>query len=264
MNIFTDNKIYPNEDVPVKEHFSKFYDSVFVAFQPFFRIDNDSKSNFFKASKQISVKEAKVQIKELQLLKLKNVKIFTSNENYPKDRDIYENGILIKWKEIVSGTNLSDNIELYRALKTSIGAYKKQLERQDLLKVLDDYTDLQKIWHPKNGEFDIFAKKGIYQTFKNFNKDKIIVVNEFFENVTEFDLTKLSEFEFVEKINYKDHYVYSKDKEILFTIECDSYFYLIAINKNKIEFIENRFDGFIANEKTTHLWEWKAREINVF
>ncbi|MBR9847013.1 MAG: DUF2711 family protein [Algicola sp.] len=262
MNIFTDNKIYPNEEIPVKKHFSEFYDSVFIAFLPFFRIQNETKSNSFKSSKQISVEQAKAEMKELEPLKLENVEIFTSNKDYPKDKEVYENGILVKWEEIISDTKLSSNIELNRALKTSIGSYKKKLERQDLLKTLDDYTDLQKIWHPTEGSFGVFAKKGIYQTFKNFNKDKIIVIDEFFEKETELDLTVLNEIEFIEKIDFKDYYIYSSDKEILFTIDWDSYFYLIAVDKYKIEYIKNHFEGFVADEKTTHLWDWKEGEIN--
>jgi len=262
MSIFTENKIYPDEETPLKEHFSEFYDSVYVAFLPFFRIENETKSKSFKASEQITVEQAKAEIKELKPLKLENVEIFTSNKDYPKEKEIYENGVLIKWKEIVSNTELSDNIELNRALKTSIGAYKKKLERQDLLKALNDYTDLRKIWHPSEGGFDLFTKKEIYQTFKNFNKDKIIIVDEFFENKVELDLLKLSEYEFIDKIDYKDYYIYSSDREILFTIEWDSYFCLVAVDKNKIEYIENQFEGFIADEKTTHLWDWKKGEIN--
>ena len=256
MSIFTENKIYPEEETPLKEHFSEFYDSVYVASLPFFRIENETKSKSFKASEKITVEQAKAETKELKSLKLENVEIFTSNKDYPKEKEIYENGVLIKWKEIVSNTELSDSIELNRALKTSIGAYKKKLERQDLLKTLNDYTDLEKIWHPSEGGFDLFTKKKIYQAFKNFNKDIIIIVDEFFENTVELDLTKLSEYEFIDKIDYKDYYIYSSDREILFTIEWDSYFCLVAVDKNKIEYIENHFEGFIADEKTTHLWDW--------
>tara|TARA_B100000586_G_scaffold269631_1_gene249150 strand:- start:355 stop:1125 length:771 start_codon:yes stop_codon:yes gene_type:complete len=256
MSIFTENKIYPEEETPLKEHFSEFYDSVYVASLPFFRIENETKSKSFKASEKINVEQAKAETKELKSLKLENVEIFTSNKDYPKEKEIYENGVLIKWKEIVSNTELSDSIELNRALKTSIGAYKKKLERQDLLKTLNDYTDLEKIWHPSEGGFDLFTKKKIYQAFKNFNKDIIIIVDEFFENTVELDLTKLSEYEFIDKIDYKDYYIYSSDREILFTIEWDSYFCLVAVDKNKIEYIENHFEGFIADEKTTHLWDW--------
>ncbi|ADF51762.1 DUF2711 family protein [Zunongwangia profunda] len=256
MSIFTENKIYPEEETPLKEHFSEFYDSVYVASLPFFRIENETKSKSFKASEKITVEQAKAEMKELKSLKLENVEIFTSNKDYPKEKEIYENGVLIKWKEIVSNTELSDSIELNRALKTSIGAYKKKLERQDLLKTLNHYTDLEKIWHPSEGGFDLFTKKKIYQAFKNFNKDIIIIVDEFFENTVELDLTKLSEYEFIDKIDYKDYYIYSSDREILFTIEWDSYFCLVAVDKNKIEYIENHFEGFIADEKTTHLWDW--------
>jgi hypothetical protein len=262
MNIFTDNKIYPNEEIPLKEHFSKFYDSVFVAFLPFVRMDYDSDSRSFKASEQITVEEAKAKIKELEPLELENVEIFTSNKDYPKEKDIYQNGSKIKWQEIISKSKLSDYIELNRALKTSIGAYKKKLERQDLLKTLNDYTDFEKIWHPTEGGFDVFAKQSIFQTFKNFNINKVIAVDEFFDGSVEIDLNELTELEFIEKVDYKKYYIYSSNKEILFTIDWDSYFYLVAVNKDKIEYIENIFEGFIADEKTTHLWDWKDGEIN--
>lgn len=262
MNIFTNDNIYPNEEIPVMEHFSEFYDSVFIAFLPFIRMNNDSGSESFKASEQITVEQAKAEIKELEPLKLENVEIFSSNKDYPKEKEIYENGSKVIWQEIVSKTKLSNNTELNRALKTSIGAYHKKLERQDLLKRLNEYTDLEKIWHPTEGGFDVYAKQEIFRTFKHYNLNKIIAVDEFFDDSIELDLKELTELEFIEKVDYKKYYIYSSDKEILFTIEWDSYFYLIAVNGNKIEYIKNQFEGFIADKKTTHLWDWKEGEIN--
>jgi len=39
MSIFTEYKLYPNEEDFILSHYKGFYNSVFVAFLPFFRIN---------------------------------------------------------------------------------------------------------------------------------------------------------------------------------------------------------------------------------
>ncbi|RZL42487.1 MAG: hypothetical protein EOO93_28855 [Pedobacter sp.] len=57
--------------------------------------------------------------------------------------------------------------------------------------------------------------------------------------------------------------MYSEDMQVLFTIEWDSLFFLIATNSEKMkQIIEvNLFEGFICNDKTLHDWDYKEGEL---
>ena len=56
------NNIYPDEG-KIKDHFKDFYDTVFVAFLPFFQVDRQpSDLTNLKKSKQISYEEAKEEM----------------------------------------------------------------------------------------------------------------------------------------------------------------------------------------------------------
>ena len=95
--------------------------------------------------------------------------------------------------------------------------------------MLDSYTTQQNIWHPREGAFDVFILKQAYQTFQHLGKDTVIVVDDFFEQKKELTLDACTEREFVASIDNKDFYLYSADKELLFTVHWDSFFYLIFI-----------------------------------
>jgi hypothetical protein len=88
-------------------------------------------------------------------------------------------------------------------------------------------------------------------------------VDEFYENSKSVNINKLSEYEFTEKVSYPDYYIYSVDKEILFTIECYSFFFLIATDKRKMDIInsENYFEGFLCDSETTHNWDYLNGEL---
>ncbi|MDR6734887.1 hypothetical protein [Sphingobacterium sp. 2149] len=75
---------------------------------------------------------------------------------------------------------------------------------------------------------------------------------------TTIDFDRLTEYEFCDEIGGKDYYLYSSDKEILFTIEWDSFFFLIATDYKKMNKLiaSHLFEGFLCNDKTDHYWEY--------
>jgi hypothetical protein len=94
-------------------------------------------------------------------------------------------------------------------------------------------------------------------------KTEIVVADEFYESEKELNLNCISLKEFVEKVEYKDYYIYAKDKSILFTIEWDSFFYLICSNKKTVdEFLKySKIEGFFCTSETKHTWEWTEEEF---
>ncbi|MDQ1150285.1 hypothetical protein QE382_002269 [Sphingobacterium zeae] len=126
-NIFDQEKLYPYEGA-IKKHFEDYYDSVFVAFLPFFHLDREEtdKSNLKKA-KLLSHEEALKKIDFLKNLPEANRAIYNyENEQYPYDEEIFRNGKVIPWKNIVEGSGLVGYAELNTALRTSIGALFKR------------------------------------------------------------------------------------------------------------------------------------------
>jgi len=148
MDIFNDKKLYPNEDDSLVEHYSQYFDKIFIGLIPFFYVPN-----------------------------------YSVKEDYPDDDKILENGIPISWTQIIEHTNIENFKDLNKALMTSIGAFKKVFERQDLLTILNNYTETQNIWDPTEGTFDVFTKKEIYNICKTYNLNSIIVQDEFYEEV---------------------------------------------------------------------------------
>ncbi len=263
MKIIEENKIYPDEETPVLEHYKENFDLVKICFLPFFKIDSESNISSRKVTKQISFEELKAKDDIFKDISGVDAKIYVSNENYPKTPEIIKSGKVVKWNKVISETTLENFREVNRALKTSIDAYKKPLRRFDLLNKLEKYTEKNEIWFPIEGHFDTFTKIGIYKLLNILGKNNVIVIDEFYEEKRELDLTSMTELEFVEQIKFKDYYIYAADKSILFAISWDDFFYFIATQKENLRVIDeiNEIEGFNANDKDSHLWDWEEGEI---
>ncbi|MFS4416614.1 DUF2711 family protein [Maribacter sp. 2307ULW6-5] len=262
MNIFKAQKLYPEEDTPLLEHYAAF-DAVFIGLLPFFTCGG--KSAGAKSSKQqLSPKEAREKDPLLKNIGLgPNVEVYQTNEAYPNDDEIARNGSPVAWKEIIGKTDLTDHRELNKALMTSIGAYKKPLQRHDLTNELMDYSTKNNIWHPTEGGYDVFTKRAMYRFFKQLGMDQITVQDEFYEERIEVNVNSLSEQQFIKSVGFSDYYLYPNNKAVLFSIGWDYFFFFIAIKegivpKNKIT---EHFEGFWATATDTHNWTWEAGEI---
>ncbi len=233
MDIFKDNNLYPKYNNSVIKHYANCFNTVYVGLNPFYKVNN-----------------------------------YSLKGSIPEDEIILENGHIIYWKEIIKNTSLKDFRDVNKALITSIGGLKKNDERQDLLKILNEYTIKNDIWDPSEGMFEIFTKKNIFDVL-NFNKITYVTIkDEHYENQKELNLAETSFKEFANSIDTNDFFIYSKNREILFSIDWDYFFFFIAFDYNNIDKlnIETNFEGFYANETTTHSWAWdkeiKAKKIN--
>lgn len=262
MNIFQNNNLYPDEETPLLEHYSDF-DNVYIGFLPFFKLDKEH-CDTNSSKKVISLEEAREKDEIFKKIEnYSNMTIYSSNECYPKDEEIIQGGKAISWQEIIRNTEFENYKELNKALMTSIGGFKKKLQRDDFLKILNQHTEKNSIWHPTEGTFDIFTKSSIYDILKSASINEVQVEDEFYENKKTIDLSTLTKEDFFEKIDFKDYYIYPKDKSILFSISWDYFFFFIAINEKTFSkrAIENHFEGFWASESDNHLWTWEKGEI---
>jgi hypothetical protein len=263
MNELENKHLYPDEETPLLEHYSDF-DNVYVGLLPFFKLNKEN-CDIKSSKKVISLEEAREKDKIFKKIdNYSNMIIYSSNECYPSDEEIAQNGTVLKWTEIIENTEIENQKELNKALMTSIGAFKKKLQRDDLLEILNQYTEKNNIWHLTEGTFDNFTKSSIYDLFKSVNFSEIQVEDEFYENKKVIDLSSLTKSDFCKKIDFKDYYIYSNDKSILFSIGWDYFFFFIAINENIFskQAIEKHFEGFWASESDSHLWTWEKGEID--
>jgi hypothetical protein len=258
-DIFSEKKIYPHEG-KIKEHFKDYYDTVFVAFLPFYNIDDGHEEKF--RTKKMTLEQAQQEIELLKNVPSANVEIYKSID-LSASQDIYNRGKSITWGSIVKEAGLNDESELNKALRTSIGGLRHSLRRPEFTEKLDHYISAKGISSPQEGRFSVLSKVAIYNALKLLDKNEIIVLSEFHDSTKKLELTSLAEFEFIKNVSYEDYYIYSLDKEILFTIEWDSFFFLIASNKKNMEKLisVNLFEGFLCDAECTHNWDFKAGEI---
>ncbi|MDQ3063632.1 MAG: DUF2711 domain-containing protein [Acidobacteriota bacterium] len=265
MDIFAEYKLYPNEEDFILSHYKGFYESVFVAFLPFFKVKNQSSEKIsVQKSHQISYEQLVAENKLFANIQKFNAEIY-SNENadYPEDKTIFEYGEIVNWQEINNKTNFKNFAELNKALKTSIGSYRQVFKRPDLLEVLNLVTERERIFHPTEGTFTPLAKVQIYNSLKHLGKNEIVVLDEYLETTKELNLDLIHVGEFIEKLELKDYYIYPKDKSILYTIEWDSFFYLVCSNQVILDEILKvvNFEGFFCTDETKHGWDWTTEEI---
>jgi len=265
MSIFTEYKLYPNEEDFILSHYKGFYNSVFVAFLPFFRIKYQKSKNIsVQKSHQVSYEELITETELFANIQKFDAEIYSNkNTNYPTDKSIFEQGEIVNWQEVKDKTNFKDFAELNKALKTSIGSYRQVFKRPDLLEKLNLVTESEQIFHPTEGTFTPLAKVQIYNSLKHLKKNEIIVVDEYLETTKELNLNLIDVGEFVEKLEFKDYYIYPKDKSILFTVDWDSFFYLVCSNQVVLDEILKavNFEGFFCTGETKHGWDWTTEEL---
>jgi hypothetical protein len=259
MDHFNDKMLYPqDENKSFLEHFDGLYSTVYLSLFPFFIIkDKDFEKYDFKKSVEITFEQARKQDDIFEKLEESNATIYTTNIDYPSDEEILNQGIIVPWLDVRNGAGLSSDSDLYKALKTSIGAYNKDYSRPDLAKKLEQFTKVAQVWEPGEGQYDILTLRKIYNSFKSLGIRHIIVVDEFFVTRKELMLDQIALEKFTEEIGGKDYYIYSADKSILFSLDWDSFFFIICYSSastGKIIDAQN-FEGFFANSATTHGWE---------
>lgn len=266
MDIFKENNLHPGHDQIIKEYYSEYFDTIFIAFLPFFKIQNSDVSNrCFQKAHEITFEQAQTENEILRKISKPNADIYSYNNNrYPTDKEIFEFAIPVPWCDIKTGCSFSSFGDINKALKTSIGAYKSVFKRQDLMELLSNYTEANQIFYPTEGHFEITSKKEIFKAFHLLNKSEIIIEEEFSFNRKTSDIATITEKEFVDLIAFKDYYIFDKNKEILFAVDWDDFFFLICSNKTNVAKIVSslNIEGFYCNDTTEAAWELSRQEIN--
>ena len=258
MDSFKNIPLYPQNDKSFLEHFEGVFDSVYIGFLPFFTINDRNFNNFdYKKAVEVTLEQARMQDDIFNNIEASNATIHIRNVSYPSDEEILAHGKIVPWFDVLNSAGLASKSDLYKALKTSIGAYNENYARPDLAKKLDRFTRTAQVWQPGEGHYDVLTLVKIYNSFRLLGITHIIVEDEFLETRKELILDNITHEKFIEEISGKDYYIYSADQSILFSIDWDSFFFIICSSSSKIARIieQEEFDGFFASSITTHTWE---------
>ena len=256
--IFDTNSLYPGYVEPLKKHFSAVYDEVFVSLSPFFKVKGKNEEETAVSGREI-VSLEEIQKKDGTFKNFQpsdNRVIYSSNPNYPIEIEIAEKGITVTWQYILENAGFKSLQEISLALKTSIGGLNKEYRTPELQEVLEKFTVKNSIYHPTEGRITVLSLIKIYHCLIEIRKAEIVIADEFFQDSEKIDLSTLTCEEFILKVR---GYVYffPVDKTLLFTIEWDSFFFLICGDGETIEQIVTQFDfeGFLCDENTRHNWD---------
>ncbi len=106
-------------------------------------------------------------------------------------------------------------------------------------------------------------KSPFIERSNNAKKPDISFTDEFFEETISINLNECSELSFLTSCWSKYKYIYSTDKSILFAIEWDSFFFLIAAEEQLMKQIleTHLFEGFFCDKNTEHPWEFGENEL---
>lgn len=259
-------KYYPKGTEKILEFYEGEFESCFILFHPFLKMKREdgteTETERASSTKANAVPDELAEI--LNRIKLPaNAMIYASNENYPEERQIIESGIAISWNQVIEqSNNLNSFQDIQKALKTSIGAYRRIFQRNDLFKNLQEYLKKQKIWSPKEDKINASTKRKLFQIFRLLNLNKIIN-DDFKKEKTPIDIKEMTELKFCESMN--SCFIYSLDKEVMIGQDRDTFFCLL-LTKNKeimdkiLESIE--LEGILCNEETSLPWEFENKEFD--
>lgn len=226
IDIFSDNQLHPKAYNSIRSHYSGYFDEIYICWTPFFTLKEQDYIDF-QAS------------------------------DYPEDEEVFERGAPVNWEKIRLACGFQSTADVLKALKTLILAYRKRFERLDLAKKLKDHTEANNIYIPNEGCFNALSIKQIYKSFKLLNKSELIAVDEFYQNQKTLAIDSMSELDFFKSINFNDKYIYDADRELLFAVDWDSFFFLMCSNQENIENLVKELDieGLYCEENTKINWE---------
>lgn len=256
-------KYYPIGTVKILDFYEGEFESCFILFHPFLKIKNEG-DNETKRTSSDKVDSIPNEFEEMfKGIKLPgNAMIYMSNPNYPKENEIIESGIGVSWKEVIELSNKFTTPEdIQKALKTSIGAYRKVFRRNDLHEHLQEFIKKHKLWSPKEDIINALTKKKIFQIFRFLNLNEIFN-DDFKEEKEPINIKEMSLPDFCQTMS--SSYIYSSEKEVMISQYMDTFFCLLLTKKKEtmVKILENfELEGILCDEEFSLPWEYENEEF---
>ncbi|SFA99555.1 MULTISPECIES: DUF2711 family protein [unclassified Bacillus (in: firmicutes)] len=173
---------------------------------------------------------------------------------YPSNEEIYNIGKPVSWREIMSYSGLESYKELAVALLTSIGAFKKGFEREDLADKLN--LNLKSdLYYPTEDSTSVFLLDSLLKVICSKGACKLYFSNPIFDNsgllnlndTTPLDICNLSDNELI---------VTDENMDYAFMSLYDSFATLLFTKDKNIEHIVQsmKCEGVICEQRTFINW----------
>lgn len=205
---------------------------------------------------------------------------FCQWDDLQPNQDFEQKAKRILWQDVLNTTGIKDFGVLQQLLLARINARKLPDEHDEAATRLEQFANgLPHFQFPDEGMFNDLNLAKYVNLFKSIESNSVVYVPEFPadkcsdihwavenlkqpSNLAQFDWMLQSEsllitFEALEKIEFPYRgTVMSRDKELLLTVDHESSFTLLYGAHNKLEHLiqQFKFEGFFADDKTTHLW----------
>lgn len=187
--------------------------------------------------------------------------IYSSNENYPNELDIISKGTSVSWSTVLNKSNALETFsDIQKGLKTSIGAYRKIFQREDLQKPIEQILTTNRLWSPKEDDINTLTKMSIYKIFKDLELEEIINL-DLNQEVNSIDISEMAITEFCKVFN--STVIYSENKEIMISQGRDTFYCLLLTKKGiTMQRILNKFklEGIQCDASTCLPWEFSNKE----
>lgn len=210
----------PN-DGKVLEYYRPHFESVYILFHPFLRLDSIGIESFY-------------------------------GDNWPTKNEIINNCSPISWQDAIELTPLQTQAEIDIGLRTSIGGVKKSLANETAAFELEELTEKREIIHPSEGEIPPLLENRIHESIKSLGYDWLWVGDEF---GTERKLRWIDDLIKGDELS-KPSCIFTPDNRLLVTTHWDSHCSFLCSSKKNIEKILefDQFEGFYCTENTEVYW----------
>jgi len=248
---------YPSYDRPFLESWNGRFEAVFVALHPFFRMpDVDPvKDGYFttpfatstvgKDAFEEAERERGPKTTEFLKRGTGGTRLLASI-GYPEDG--WETAQRITWAEVADQSGLGSREEVGTALLALIGALREP--HPEKVAALVRYCEQTRTFPPAEGRFEELHLRPFLDLLGRAGSSAVLFQEEF-DNEPVLSLT------FAEAADRPWRgSLYSPDKSVLIVVDWDSYFTLVAGNRELLEpwIRDHAVDGFFADETTTHHW----------
>ena len=217
--------IYPNnEKVKYLDYFRGCFDSVFVAFNPFFKMSNSK-----------------------------------DNQDYPEPTEITKFGEIVKWKSIKKDCAF----KTYNEIIYGIRKYSRDIPNKEYFyKLLDDYCRKNYIWEPYDGTFWELIQGEIKRIFESNLYKTVIVQDEIGRETKEIETCSLEESlakNHISNIYSKDKKIlFTIDWDSYYFLFCSSK----EIIEKSLK--DSCLEGFFSTDKIGHLWEFDSEITELY
>lgn len=258
----TNRLTYPDYDTPFLEWFAESYQSVFVAFHPFFLINGLHPSACDHRTQIVLAWEHTSEEIQKLVLEPEPPKPDTPPEDF--GALIKRKALTVSWASMLARARFSTAADLNRALLTTISALNSDYEDPDGAERLEDCCDRSAVFMPTEGVIQPALEARIGHAFIRLCQNKVWAIDQFGEELGMLETSSLTESASspIQALRPDHTSLAAPDGAMFLVVDWDSFFMLVAMTEAGAASVRPHelFEGFYADERTTHYWWFENSE----